>query len=139
VSQAESMEIDMHDLVLRGGQVVDPAQGIDAICDIAFADGKIASVEPNIDPSLPVDTRIVDGLIVTPGLIDLRTHVYWGATSLGVRPEAVARRSGTTTLVDAGSAGAGNFAGLREFMIEPAAVRISAYLNISFAGIFGSK
>ena len=129
----------MYDLVLKGGRVVDPAQGIDAICDVAFADGMVAAIDASIDPSLAADTRMVDDLIVTPGLIDLHTHVYWGATSLGVRPEAVARRSGSTTLVDAGSAGAGNFAGLKEFMIEPAAVRILAYLNISFAGIFGSK
>jgi dihydroorotase len=129
----------MYDLVLKGGRVVDPAQGIDSICDIAFSDGGVAAIDAGIDPSSAADTRMVDGLIVTPGLIDLHTHVYWGATSLGVRPEAVARRSGSTTLVDAGSAGAGNFAGLKEFMIEPAAVRILAYLNISFAGIFGSK
>ena len=102
----------MYDLVLKGGRVVDPAQGIDAICDVAFADGMVAAIDASIDPSLAADTRMVDDLIVTPGLIDLHTHVYWGATSLGVRPEAVARRSGSTTLVDAGSAGAGNFARL---------------------------
>ncbi len=128
----------MYDLVLKGGRVVDPALGIDAICDIAFADGKVAAVAEEIDPSSANESRSVDGLIITPGLIDLHTHVYWGATSLGVKPEAVARRSGTTTLVDAGSAGPGNFAGLKSFMIEPAAVRILAYLNISFAGIFGA-
>ena len=73
---------------------------------------------------------------MVPGLIDLHTHVYWGGTSLSVRPEPVARRSGATTLVDAGSAGPGNFHGFREFVIEPSAVRILPYLNISFAGIF---
>ena len=128
----------MYDLVLKGGRVVDPAQGIDAVCDIAFFDGKVAAIEELLDPTSATNIRLVDGLIITPGLIDLHTHVYWGATSLGVRPEAVARRSGTTTLVDAGSAGPGNFAGLKSFMIEPAAVRILAYLNISFAGIFGA-
>ena len=55
--------------------------------------------------------RHVAGRIVTPGLIDMHTHVYWGATSLGVDAETIAKRSGTTTFVDAGSAGAGNFAG----------------------------
>ena len=128
----------MYDLVLKSGRVVDPAQGVNTICDVVFADGMVAAVEPSIDPTLAADTRIVDDLIVTLGLIDQHTHVYWGGL-LNVRPEAVAHRSGTTTLVDAGSAGARNFAGLREFMIEPAAVRILAYLNISFAGIFGSK
>jgi dihydroorotase len=73
---------------------------------------------------------------VVPGLIDLHTHVWWGGTSLSVRPEPVARRSGATTLVDAGSAGPGNFHGFRAFVIEPSPVRILPYLNISFAGIF---
>ena len=81
-------------------------------------------------------TITADGALVVPGLIDLHTHVYWGATSLSVRPEPVARRSGATTLVDAGSAGAGNFHGFREFVIERSPIRILPYLNISFAGIF---
>ncbi len=122
-----------------GGRVVDPAQGIDAVCDVAFADGKVAAINETIDASQAAEARSVQGLIVTPGLIDLHTHVYWGATSLGVPPEAVARRSGATTLVDAGSAGPGNFAGLKSFLIEPSNIRILAYLNISFAGIFGAK
>ncbi len=129
----------MYDLVLNGGRVVDPAQGIDATCDIAFFNGKVAAIEEAIDPSSAAESRSVDGLIVTPGLIDLHTHIYWGATSLGVRPDSVARRSGATTLVDAGSAGPGNFVGLKRFLIEPATARILAYLNISFAGIFGVK
>ena len=129
----------MYDLVLKGGRVVDPAQGIDAVRDIAFSDGKVAAIGESLDASSAADTRTVDGLVVTPGLIDLHTHVYWGATSLGVKPEAVARRSGATTLVDAGSAGPGNLAGLKSFLIEPATLRILAYLNTSFAGIFGIK
>ena len=80
----------MYDLVLKGGRVVDPAQGIDAVCDIAFFDGKVAAIEELLDPTSATNIRLVDGLIITPGLIDLHTHVYWGATSLGVRPEAVA-------------------------------------------------
>ena len=86
----------MYDLVLKGGRVVDPDQGIDSICDIAFSDGGVAAIDAGIDPSSAADTRMVDGLIVTPGLIDLHTHVYWGATSLGVRPEAAARRRSLT-------------------------------------------
>ena len=74
--------------------------------------------------------------IVSPGLIDLHTHVYWGGTSIGVDAATVAQRGGTTTLVDAGSAGPGNFLGFRYHVIEPSPVRILAYLNISFPGIF---
>ena len=76
------------------------------------------------------------GLVVAPGLIDLHTHVYWGGTSLGVDAAEVARRSGTTTFVDAGSAGPGNFHGFRRHVIEPSPVRILPFLNVSFPGIF---
>jgi dihydroorotase len=126
----------MYDLVIAGGRVIDPAQGLDGRYDVAFAGGKVAEVAPGIDPALASETVAAAGALVVPGLIDLHTHVYWGGTSLSVRPEPVARRSGATTLVDAGSAGPGNFHGFREFVIEPSAVRILPYLNISFAGIF---
>ena len=72
---------------------------------------------------------------MTPGLIDLHTHVYWGGTSLGVDPVRLAR-GGCTTLVDTGSAGPGNYLGFLEHVIEPSPVRIIAYLNVSFAGIY---
>ena len=126
----------MYDLVILGGRVIDPAQGLDGRYDVAFRDGKVAEVAPSIEPARAAATITADGALVVPGLIDLHTHVYWGATSLSVRPEPVARRSGATTLVDAGSAGAGNFHGFREFVIERSPIRILPYLNISFAGIF---
>jgi dihydroorotase len=126
----------MYDLVIRGGRVIDPAQGLDQRRDVAFQDGKVAAVEPAIDPALARAVRTADGRLVVPGLIDLHTHVWWGGTSLSVEPEPVARRSGATTLVDAGSAGPGNFHGFRAHVIERCPVRILPYLNISFAGIF---
>ena len=127
----------MFDLLLRGGRVLDPGSGIDGSLDVGFAGGKVAAVEPalNIDNA----GAVVDatGRLVVPGLIDLHTHVYWGGTSLGVDADALARRSGTTTFVDAGSAGPGNFPGFRRHVMERSRARILAYLNISFAGIFG--
>ncbi len=126
----------MYDLVIRGGRVIDPAAGRDQQCDVAFKDGKVAAVEPVIEAGEARDVVAADGRLVVPGLIDLHTHVYWGGTSLSVRPEPVARRSGATTLVDAGSAGPGNFHGFRAHIIERSPVRILPYLNISFAGIF---
>lgn len=126
----------MYDLILKGGRVIDPSQDIDATLDVAFLDGKVAELAPDIAPEKARSVKAVTGKIVTPGLIDLHTHVYWGGTSLGVDSDAIARRSGTTTFVDAGSAGAGNLAGFRKHVIEPSGPRILAYINISFAGIF---
>ncbi len=124
----------MFDLVLKGGRVIDPAQGMDAVGDVAFKDGRVAAVGPNLGPA--ADIRDVSGKIVTPGLIDLHTHVYWGGTAIGVDPDAYARRAGCTTLIDAGTAGAGNLPGFREHIIKRADVRILPFMNISYPGIF---
>jgi dihydroorotase len=125
------------DLLLKGGRLIDPASGLDAPRDLAIANGRVAAV----DADIPVDraARLIDATdcILVPGLIDLHSHVYWGGTSLGVDADRLAARSGTTTFVDAGSAGAGNFLGFRRHVIERSKVRILAYVNISFAGIFG--
>jgi dihydroorotase len=121
------------DLVLRGGRVIDPATATDRVTDVAFADGRVATLG---DDLVGAESRDVAGYIVTPGLIDLHTHVYWGGTSLGIDAEDFCRKSGVTTAVDTGSAGPGNFAGLRKHVIEPSAVRILAFLHVSFAGIF---
>ena len=123
----------MNDLVLKGGRVVDPSQALDKVTDIAFAGGKVAAIGQGLSGE---DVRDVAGKIVTPGLIDLHTHVYWGGTSLGVEAELLARSGGVTTFIDAGSAGPGNFHGFRRHVIERSPVRILPYLNIAFPGIF---
>src|SRR5258708_34728096 len=125
----------MTDLILRGGRIIDPASGRDETADVAFADGRVKAVGPDL-PDRGVEIVDAHGLLVVPGLIDLHTHVYWGGTSLGVDAADVARQSGTTTFVDAGSAGPGNFHGFRRHVIEPSPLRIIPYLNISFPGIF---
>jgi dihydroorotase len=121
------------DLVLKRGRVIDPSQGIDAVMDVAFQDGRVAKVGPDLSG---LTIRDVSNRIVTPGLIDLHTHVYWGGTSLGVDPSRLVR-GGCTTLVDAGSAGPGNYPGFLEHVIRPSPARVLALLNVSFAGIYG--
>ena len=125
----------MLDLILKGGRIIDPASGRDEVADIGFGDGKVEAVGSDL-PLRGAETLDARGLIVVPGLIDLHTHVYWGGTSLGVDAALIAQRSGTTTFVDAGSAGPGNFHGFRRHVIEPSPLRILPYLNVSFPGIF---
>jgi dihydroorotase len=127
----------MHDLILRGGRIFDPGRGIDMEADLAFSSSRISGIGGAVDSAEAIEVRPVDGCLVVPGLIDLHTHVYWGGTSLGVDALTVARASGTTTFIDAGSAGAGNYAGFLRHIIEQSRPRVLAFLNISFAGIFG--
>jgi dihydroorotase len=125
-----------YDLILKGGHVIDPSQKLDGIADVAFAKGKVAAVGKDLKGDANTATRDVKGKIVSPGLIDLHTHVYWGGTSLGIDAEEFCRTSGVTTAVDTGSAGPGNFMGFRKHVIEKSEVRILAYLHVSFAGIY---
>lgn len=124
------------DLILKGGHVIDASQNLDGIADVAFAGGKVAAVGRNLTPGATTDVRDVSGYIVTPGLIDLHTHVYWGGTSLGIDADEFCRTSGVTTSIDTGSAGPGNFLGFRKHVIERSEARILAYLHVSFAGIY---
>ena len=125
------------DLILRGGRVIDPSQGLDRVCDVGFSQGKVAAIGETVKSDASTVVRDVSGLIVAPGLIDLHTHVYWGGTSLGIDAEDFCRTSGVTTAVDTGSAGPGNFMGFRRHVIERSQVRILAYLHVSHAGIYG--
>src|SRR5262249_10868372 len=83
-----------------------------------------------------LNPRALRGKTTQKSVICKDAHVYWGGTSLGVDAAEVVRRSGTTTFVDAGSAGPGIFHGFRRHVIEPSPLRIIPYLNVSFPGIF---
>jgi dihydroorotase len=123
----------MYDVVLRNGRVVDPGSGRDETADVAFADGRVAAVGAGLQGR---SERDVSGCVVMPGNIDFHTHVYWGGTSIGIDADLLARRCGTTTWLDVGTAGPGNFAGFRKHVIEKSQTRILAYLHVSHAGIF---
>ena len=125
-----------YDLILKGGRVIDERNSLDGVMDVAIKGGKIAAVAPSLAAGTS-QVRDVAGSIVAPGLIDIHTHVYHKATSLSVDPGFIARRSACTTLIDAGSAGAGNYDGFRDYVIVQSPYRIFAFLNISFPGIFG--
>ena len=124
-----------YDIVVQGGHVVDPSSGRSALLDVAIAGGKIAAVEAGIDPADAGEVVDASGQYVTPGLIDLHTHIYWGVTYWGIEPESVAARSGVTTWLDVGSAGSYTWPAFRRWVAEPATVRVLALLNLSSIGL----
>jgi dihydroorotase len=123
------------DLVIRDGTVIDPASGVRREADVAVLGGRIVAVGDDIR-DVPA-RRAIDatGCLVVPGLIDLHAHVYAGVTPLSVDPDPLAERSGTSTHVDAGSAGAATFDGFRRFIVEQSRSRVLAFLNISVIGL----
>ena len=123
------------DLLIKGGEVIDPGGGHSGRLDVAISGNRIAAVDHNIPADSAV--RVVDaaGQIVTPGLVDLHTHVYHNVTFWGIEADPVAARSGVTTWLDVGSAGAFNMPGFREWIVKPAQSRIYALLNISSIGL----
>lgn len=125
----------LYDLLLQGGTLVDPARGIHAVRDVAFAEGKVAGVGESLDAARARETVNAAGCLVTPGLIDLHVHVFAGISFLGVEPDPTCLARGATTVVDAGSAGADTFGGFRKYVIEVSDTRILATLNISTQGM----
>ena len=139
-----------YDLLLKGGHVIDPANGIDKVADVAIAGGKIAAVAESIPASEAGKVVDVSGLYVTPGLIDIHYHVGHGGAPLNwFAPEARSRTAplgvpadlalaaGVTTVVDAGTAGADTFLQEKEEVIDNAKVRVLAFLNVVANGMNG--
>jgi dihydroorotase len=123
------------DVVIHGGDVIDPGGGNDGRLDVAIADGRVAAVDTQIPPSAGASSIDASGHYVTPGLVDLHTHVYNGATFWGIDPNPIAARSGVTTWIDAGSAGAFGLDGLKWFIADQADVRVMAFVNLSSIGL----
>jgi dihydroorotase len=128
-----------YDLLLKGGHVIDARNGVNAIRDVAIKDGKIAAVATSIDPATASKTVDVSGLYVTPGLIDIHFHAYAGGTyPRGVAPDGFTFRTGTTTIVDPGSAGWRTFDDFKTRIIDGSKTRVLAMLNIVGYGIAGA-
>jgi dihydroorotase len=126
-----------YEILLKGGHVIDPKNNRNGPMDVAIENGKVARVAANIPASEAVKTVDVSGLYVTPGLIDLHVHVYLWREAGGeaVQPDAFSFRSGVTTMVDAGSAGAENFDDFRDRIIRHSKTRVLAFLNIASKGM----
>ncbi len=138
--QAQSL-----DLLIRGGRVIDPRNGIDQVRDVGIADGRIAEVAARIDPTRAETVVDATGLVVAPGLVDLHTHVFFGtqpnsAYSDGytaIPPDGFTFRAGVTTIVDLGGAGWRDFIQFKEQVIDRSQTRVLAFLNIVGSGMKG--
>ncbi len=126
-------------MLIQGGTVVDPALGPSALRDVRLTDGRVAALGENLRPAPGEEVVDARGLLVTPGLIDLHVHVYYGASCYGIEPDPHCLATGTTTVVDAGSAGALTFTGFRKYVIEVAETRILPLLNISSTGMLSAE
>jgi len=122
------------DLVIKGGRVIDPSRKLSAVMDVGIKGDRIASVAAGIPVADARGVYEAGGRIVSAGLIDLHGHVYDGGITTSIDPDIVGLARGVTTIVDAGSAGAANFAGFRKYIIERAHTRIYSLLNIGMNG-----
>ena len=120
------------DLLLKGGEFVDPASGRRGQFDVAFSGGKVAAIRPNIDPSAANHIESVAGAMVVPGLIDIHAHPAAGIGE-GVNPDAIGISRGATTVADGGTCGTGTFGAFRP-IIAASTTRLFAWLNLSSIG-----
>lgn len=135
-----------YDLLIRHGHVIDPKNDIDAVMDVAVADGKIARLAKDIDVTQAKKVIDATGLYVTPGLIDMHTHVFVGSKAgtfadgiYSVSADDFSFRSGVTTVVDAGTSGWQNFALFKTQVIDKSQTRILAFLNIFGPGLISGQ
>lgn len=143
--QTVTMRAQTYDIVIKGGTVIDPKNNVYEKLDLAIKDGHIAAISSNIDQKLGKQVVDATGNYVTPGLIDLHTHHYWG-TRLdqaymngpnAFPPDGFSLRNGVTTVVDAGSPGAETFYHYKEQTIKLSKTRVLTFLNIAKQGMRG--
>ena len=118
-----------HDVLVRGGELIDPSRGLRARADIALRDGKIAEVATEISADTAWEVIDAKGLLVAPGLVDLHTHCAYGLRS-GIWPDPIAARSGTTTWIDAGTFAHPDVDGFRRFVVERSQARIFGFVYL---------
>jgi dihydroorotase len=132
LTEAETPPLD---LLLTGGTVVDPSQGLHARKDVGIAHGRVVLIEDAIPTARARQVVDCSDLIVAPGLVDLHVHVYEGASHYGIEVDATCLATGATTVLDLGSAGAWTFAGFRRQVIDASQTRVYALLNLSTLGM----
>jgi dihydroorotase len=128
-----------YDLLLTGGEVIDPGAGLRGVMDVAIAGGKIAAVAPSLPASEARQTISAKGRLVMPGLVDMHAHVLINGHDMGMHTDHYCRASGVTTVCDAGSTGSSNFAALRDVLDNHVHTRVRAFVNLSALGITGTS
>jgi dihydroorotase len=128
-----------YDLLISGGEVVDPGAGLRGRMDVVVFAGRIAAVAPDL-PAADAH-RVIDakGLLVTPGLVDVHAHVFVNSSDMGENTDRFCNSSGVTTVCDAGSTGSATFAGLRHMLDRGVRTRARAFVNLSAIGIVGTS
>jgi dihydroorotase len=126
---------DKFDLVIKGGDVLDPSQSLRGRRDIGIRYGVIEAVEPDIPAARALRTIDAGGKLVTPGLVDLHCHVYPYGSAIGIPADELIAHQCTTTCVSAGDAGANNFAGFRRFIVAQTRTRLYAFVHIANIGL----
>lgn len=139
MSTTEQSTQPSYDTIIHGGDVVDPGSGISGRMDVGIREGRVVAVEPDLSTAAAANRIDASGQFVTPGLVDLHTHIYWGATYWGIEPDPVAARTGVTTWLDVGSAGAYSFPGFRRWVAESTKVKSFALLNLSSIGLIAQS
>jgi dihydroorotase len=134
-----------YDIVIKGGHVIDPKNNIDAVTDVAITAGKVVKLANNIDTKQAAQVVDAKGLYVTPGLIDLHAHVFFGTEPdhylsngmVAVVPDGFTFRAGVTTVTDAGGAGWKSFPTFKKNIIDNSQTRVLSFLNIVGEGMRG--
>jgi len=126
---------DKFDLLVKGGEVLDPSQNLRARRDIGIRWGVIEAVEPDIPADRALKVLNVGGKLVTPGLVDLHAHVYPYGSAIGIPADELLTFQATTTMVSAGDAGANNFAAFRRFVVGQTRTRLYAFVHIANMGL----
>src|SRR3954466_8836404 len=126
---------DKFDLVIKGGDVLDPSQSLRGKRDIGVRWGMIEAIENEIPAARASKTIDATGKLVTPGLIDLHSHVYPYGSAIGIPADELAQFQCTTTMVSAGDAGVNNLAALRRYIVAQSRTRIYAFVHIANNGL----
>ena len=134
-------------LLIKGGTVIDPKNNLNQLMDVGIVDGKIKKIAKDIDSNEAKKVVNAKGMYVTPGLIDIHGHVFFGTQPdhylsnglLALPPDGFTFRVGVTTIVDAGGAGWESFPEFKKNVILSSQTRVLSFLNIVGQGMRGGN